>query len=845
MAFLTAISVAVRQLPPALLFLAALFVGFAVAMPHYLSTVNLQQLMRDFAEHGMLAVAMAIVVLAGAIDLSLGATFALANFAALFLFHIEGVPLGVAAGLVIAAGLLIGAVNGALVAYLKAPAFLTTLAMLLILRALYDLLVTAYTAELAAAAQDTPAWAFLGAGTLAGMPANMAALAAIAFAAHVFLTRTRWGLHIIATGGNEKAARDNGINVPRSRFTAYMLSSGIAATAGFFYAAKQNSAGSDAGLGWEIAALASVVVGGVSLNGGRGTVGRALTGAAILFLLVSGLLRMNVSGSFTTAVTGVVLLVATTMDQWWSQRQTVRRRLKRVATKDCGEAALPFASAVVHRVTDHQVVRLAGVGKTYGGVAALADIDLALHPGEIHALVGENGAGKSTLAGIVAGSVQPTSGVIMIDGQELVFASPADSVHAGIAMVQQEATLVPSMTVAQNLQLGIEPGFCRKRASYQAAKQALRTVTANIDPVVTVETLSPGERQLIGIARGIARQARVLVLDEPTASFSPTERRQLFDLISALREAGVAIVFIAHALEEALQLADNITVLRDGRLVASASASEFTRDSLIRLMTGRFLTHLARQPLPAKRGGRVLSVRNVCMGARVRDVSFDLHAGEIVGFAGLLGAGRTEIARVIAGDLKRDMIHGGTICLRGKAVRYRSPGQAVRDGIVYITEDRKTDGIFEWASAGENIRVGALASRTGKRFFYSGPIDDAAVEQLIGNLRITALTRDLPVTCYSGGNQQKVVMAKALVQAPEIVFFDEPTRGVDVGAIEHIHDTIRELARSGTAVVVISSYLPEILHIAQRILVFRNGTIVSEMETANATEQQILAAAAR
>ncbi|MGI8740203.1 MAG: ABC transporter permease [Gammaproteobacteria bacterium] len=297
--------------------LCLLFGVFAIGVPNYLSVVNLQQLMRDFAEPGLVAIAMAVVILAGGIDLSVGATFALANFAALYFFRIHGLPLELAVLGTLTVGLLIGAINGVLVAYINAQAFLTTLAMLLILRASYDLMTNAYILEIASAMLTSTTWDFLGVGALLGVPVNMAALVAVGVLTHIFLTRTRPGLHLMAVGANRKAARHAGVDVQRTLFLAYTLSGLIAALAGLFYAARQNSAGSDAGQGWELTALTAVIVGGISLTGGRGTIARAIIGAAILFILSSGLLRMNIPGDLNSALTGLILLLAVALNLQW------------------------------------------------------------------------------------------------------------------------------------------------------------------------------------------------------------------------------------------------------------------------------------------------------------------------------------------------------------------------------------------------------------------------------------------------------------------------------------------------------------------------------------------------
>ncbi len=514
------------------------------------------------------------------------------------------------------------------------------------------------------------------------------------------------------------------------------------------------------------------------------------------------------------------------------------------------------------------LLRIVRGSKVYGGVHAIREVDFDLRAGEIHALLGENGAGKSTLCKAIAGAITLTSGEYLIDGKSVAFASPGDALKGGVAMVYQETSLVPSMTVAQNLQLGHEKFYTVFRRLNISAQQSQQSLNFHVDPLALVETLGTAKRQMVEIARAARYNARVIVFDEPTASLTPEEIQHLFHLLQRLRESGVGIIFISHALEEALRIADRITVLRDGRLIATRAAAELDRAQLVRMMVGREVsrshyatveTAAAESPAapvpppalaepaaiaaaPARRE-KVLSVENVTMGGVVKNMSFSVHAGEVVGMAGLIGAGRTEVAHIICGARKRNFIRGGMIYLRGRPVRYRVPRQAINDGIVYITEDRKQDGFFETMTADDNIYLGHLASRTGRRWLFSKAERKRIADHWVQALGISALKRSLNIIEYSGGNQQKVVVAKSLAQDPLLVIFDEPTRGVDVGTIPQIHAAIRDLARQGKAVIVISSYLPEILAISDRILVARGGRIVEEIPAAEATEDKIMYAA--
>ncbi|GAB2176535.1 sugar ABC transporter ATP-binding protein [Dongia sp. agr-C8] len=488
------------------------------------------------------------------------------------------------------------------------------------------------------------------------------------------------------------------------------------------------------------------------------------------------------------------------------------------------------------------------ITKEYRGAAAVQDISMSLEAGEVHALLGENGAGKSTLTKMIAGVVDPTHGSILLDGKEVSFASPAEALRHGIAMVFQETSLVPSLTVAQNLFLGDEKAFNRLRPLTIAAQQFLQSLNFPVDPTLNVASLGAAQRQMVEIARAVRKNARIIIFDEPTATLTPEEKQHFFDLVVRLKARGCAIIFISHALEEALAISDRITVLRDGKLVASDVTANFDRDKIIRAMVGRSLSNELYGAHAAGRktrgyGKRVLSVQNISMGRMVRNSSFAVYAGQITGIFGLIGSGRTESAKIVAGVVKRNFFHGGVTRLGDKIVRYRVPAPAVRQGIAYVTEDRKSEGIFETMSIAQSIYTGLLASAEHRSAVVSGTEMRNVAEHWTKSLSIRAISADAPVVELSGGNQQKVVIAKALVQQPKLVIFDEPTRGVDVGAIAEIHAIINRLADEGMAVVVISSYLPEILNLSDRILVSRKGRIVEEFAADEATEEKIMYAA--
>jgi len=492
------------------------------------------------------------------------------------------------------------------------------------------------------------------------------------------------------------------------------------------------------------------------------------------------------------------------------------------------------------------ILVMQNVTKEYHGVPAIRDVTFTLRRGEVHALLGENGAGKSTLTKMLAGVTKPTAGAVLIDGKDVSIHSPTHARELGIVMVFQETSLVPSMTVAQNLFLGDEKPFNKLRPLYIQANVFLSSLNFDVDPWATVATLGAAKKQMVEIARAVRQNARIIIFDEPTATLTPEEKSHFFDHVKRLRERGVSVIFISHALEEALSIADRITVLRDGEHVITDAAVNFDRERIVRAMVGRQLTgelysaHGTRQS--RSRGATVLSVENLSMGKAVRNNSFTVYAGQITGLFGLIGSGRTETAKIVAGLLKRNFFHGGTVRLEGRSVRYRVPRRAVRDGIIYVTEDRKTEGFFETMSIGENLQIAHLAASRSAMPVLRTRQALQLYQHWKPRLSIRAINDAAKVIELSGGNQQKVVIAKSLLQSPKVVIFDEPTRGVDVGAIAEIHHMINALADDGMAVVVISSYLPEILNLSDRILVLRAGRVVEEFEPAT-TEETIMYAA--
>ena len=487
---------------------------------------------------------------------------------------------------------------------------------------------------------------------------------------------------------------------------------------------------------------------------------------------------------------------------------------------------------------------MAGITKSFPGVRALDGVSFDVRAGEVHALVGENGAGKSTLMKILAGAYRADGGTIEIDGNPVTIDGPKDAERLGIGMIYQEFNLVPDLGVIENVVLGIEPVrglFLDAKAAAARATAALTELGINLPLDRVARRLSVAEQQLTEIAKALVRHARLIVMDEPTAALTDRETEALFALIRKLKAENVAFVYISHRLEELPRIADRITVIRDGRGIETRAAADMPPDDLIRLMVGRALeAHFPDLPPVAPDAPVRLAVRDLRAASNVNGVSFVVHAGEIVGLAGLVGAGRTEIVRAIAGA---DIASGGSVAIDGRDVTIRSPHAGIDAGIAFITEDRKAQGLVLGMTVRENTTLAHLAT------YSRGPFVDRAAEVAITNreiaeLRIRTPSSEQIVRNLSGGNQQKVVLAKWLTGDARVFLFDEPTRGVDVGAKAEIYALMLQLLARGAAIVMVSSELPEVLGMSHRVLVVRGGRIAAEFARADATPDRVIAAAA-
>lgn len=486
------------------------------------------------------------------------------------------------------------------------------------------------------------------------------------------------------------------------------------------------------------------------------------------------------------------------------------------------------------------LLQLRNISKSFDGVHALANVSLDLCAGEVHALVGENGAGKSTLIKVITGAHSPDEGELWVEGHLIRHQDPVHARKLGIAAIYQQPALFPELTVAENIAIGLEPGGVWRRIRWRErsarARQLLGRIGAQVEPETLVRRLSMPEQQLVEIARALGANARILIMDEPTASLSDREVDHLFRVIRELRGQGVGIIYISHRLDELFHIADRVTALRDGKLVGTRPCSEISRAELVRMMVGRSVSAVFPKVMVPP-GEVVLETRHLgCSETDVREVSLQVRAGEILGLAGLVGAGRTELARVLFGLTPADT---GEIRLHGKKTTIRSPAQAMRHGIAYVPEDRRRHGVILEFPVEVNVTLAVLRkiSSAGWLRFQR---ERAIGADLVERLEIKTASLDAPTGSLSGGNQQKVALARWLATEPSVLILDEPTQGIDVGAKAEVHRLMSELARRGMAIVMISSEMPEILGMSDRIVVLHGGTIAGVLDRAHATQEQIL-----
>jgi ribose transport system ATP-binding protein len=816
-------SAALRHSPLLAFTLVAVAV-FAALRPGFLSVGGFLDIGQQVAVVAIVAFAMTAVIVARGIDISVGATLAVSGVVGAQLLD-AGLPAPLAIVAVVVTGAAIGLLNGVLIGYLGISPLMATLGTMALGRGA----ALAWSKASSIPVTDV-VMLYPGGSSVAGLPASVVTAAVCLAGWWWLLRRTVYGRWVYAVGGNAGAARASLVPVRLVQMSTYVLAGAFAGLGAVITIGRLGSAQPFAGNGLEFAAITAAIVGGTKLSGGQGTIGGTALGAVLVGVISSGLSFVQAPQQTIYVVTGLLILLAVLLTQWDDLAALAGRAGRRLA----GDRG----SGVIRERTGSHRLALAGVGKSFPGVRALHEVSFEVTAGEVVALAGENGAGKSTLVKILAGAHEPDQGTLLLDGRPVRLRSSEDSQTAGISVIHQHFSLVPDLTVTENLFLGRELavpvlGLLRRRAMRRAARRALAELGLAVAEDAPVGSLTVGERQLVEVTKAMLGDAWLVVMDEPTSALSDREREHLYALVRRLTGRGVAVLYISHRMDELFTLAGRAVVLRDGRLVHEAPIAELDPGRLIAMMVGRqvdnVFPHVEVVPQAV-----LLEVDRIADGGTLVDASLTVRAGEIVGLAGLVGSGRTEVLRCVAG---LSAPTAGSVRVRGEPVRAGSVRAATRAGVAYVPEDRHGEGVVPQMSVHDNVVLAWIRDHS-----VAGVIRRAeaarVTEDGIRRLGVRPPAADRPVRLLSGGNQQKVVLAKWLATAPAVLLLDDPTRGIDVGAKAEIHALIAELKRQGLAVLMVSSELPELLGVADRVVVMHEGRSVGELPR-GATEEQI------
>ncbi len=828
--------------------IAVLFVLFSFVSKGFLSFNTVMNLFRQAASNALAAIAMTMIMLTGGIDLSVGSVVAFSGAAGALAMQAAGGSTlfagiaGIAATVAAATGF--GLINGYAAGYLKIAPFIVTLATMSLARGL-TLTVTHSSRVIV----DNSLYNFVSQTDLFGkIPVSLLLVAAAYIAAYLLLTRTAFGRRTYAIGGNPVASRASGIDVEKHTLCVYIAAGVFIALSTIVIVGRARSAQPMAGVGMEFNVITAVVIGGTSLMGGQGNLKGTLLGVVLTSVIFTGLSMLDLSPFVNYMVQGSLILLAVLGNRIVAAK--AQKSALRHAAGQSGGAELQRGKKTrgldeILAANEQDVLELRHIVKVFPGVRALDDVSLTIKRGTIHALCGENGAGKSTLMKILSGVYTKDEGEILINGAPAQIRSPADSERIGISVIYQELANIPELNVSQNVNLGKElSNSTRVLLDIKRMEQKTRSLLDRFQLQVGVrqkiDQLTVGQQQMIEIAKAFGSNAWIVVMDEPTSAITEADKENLFKIIRELKENNIAVVYISHRMSEIFEIADEITILRDGRQVITGPVSEFDENKVIRHMVGRELNDIFTREKGAP-GEEVLRVENLSRKGAFEPISFSVRAGEVLGFSGLMGAGRTEIMRCIFGLDRPD---SGAIYLSGQKLEIRCPLDAIKAGIAMVSEDRRREGIVPHMTVRENTTLAALPwiSRFG---WIDTKKDLSIAQEYIDSLNVKTPSTEQLIMNLSGGNQQKVCLAKWLNRNPKVVILDEPTRGIDVGAKAEIHRLIDRLTKQGIAVIMISSELPEIIGACDRIVVLYEGRMMKEyLSDSRVTQEQIMKSAA-
>ena len=828
--------------------IAVLFVLFSFVSKGFLSFNTVMNLFRQAASNALAAIAMTMIMLTGGIDLSVGSVVAFSGAAGALAMQAAGGSTlfagiaGIAATVAAATGF--GLINGYAAGYLKIAPFIVTLATMSLARGL-TLTVTHSSRVIV----DNSLYNFVSQTDLFGkIPVSLLLVAAAYIAAYLLLTRTAFGRRTYAIGGNPVASRASGIDVEKHTLCVYIAAGVFIALSTIVIVGRARSAQPMAGVGMEFNVITAVVIGGTSLMGGQGNLKGTLLGVVLTSVIFTGLSMLDLSPFVNYMVQGSLILLAVLGNRIVAAK--AQKSALRHAAGQSGGAELQRGKKTrgldeILAANEQDVLELRHIVKVFPGVRALDDVSLTIKRGTIHALCGENGAGKSTLMKILSGVYTKDEGEILINGAPAQIRSPADSERIGISVIYQELANIPELNVSQNVNLGKElSNSTRVLLDIKRMEQKTRSLLDRFQLQVGVrqkiDQLTVGQQQMIEISKAFGSNAWIVVMDEPTSAITEADKENLFKIIRELKENNIAVVYISHRMSEIFEIADEITILRDGRQVITGPVSEFDENKVIRHMVGRELNDIFTREKGAP-GEEVLRIENLSRKGAFEPISFSVRAGEVLGFSGLMGAGRTEIMRCIFGLDRPD---SGAIYLSGQKLEVRCPLDAIKAGIAMVSEDRRREGIVPHMTVRENTTLAALPwiSRFG---WIDAKKDLSIAQEYIDSLNVKTPSTEQLIMNLSGGNQQKVCLAKWLNRNPKVVILDEPTRGIDVGAKAEIHRLIDRLTKQGIAVIMISSELPEIIGACDRIVVLYEGRMMKEyLSDSRVTQEQIMKSAA-
>ena len=817
---------------------------FSAVSDSFFAVGTLMNFLRQNVVLLIASLGMLLCMLTGGLDLSVGATGGIAAMcAALAMQAVGGEGFATAlVGFVVATavGCLVGCINGYFIGYVGISPFMTTLATQAMCGG--AMLAISGNTRIAVAPK---AYLWLGAtsikiplgGTTARLPVSLLLAAVAIVFVYIILRKTGYGRKIYAVGGNQTAATCSGIRSKKVIFSTYVINSTMMGIASIVWVGRTMAATPVMGDGLEFQVLTAVILGGASLAGGSGTIIGTVLGVIIYATIYTGLSMTSAPQSLISVYIDITMRTAS------------GRALKKKKKETAAAAAAPVHAEneeIVKMVTADQqsVLQLRNISKSFPGVKALSDVSMDIERGKVHAIMGENGAGKSTLMKILTGVYTKDEGQIMVDGHPVNVKNPTEARRLGISIIYQEMAQVPLMTVAENIFLGKElkkkfPLFLDRGTMKARSRKLLDDFGLTMDVNTLIQDCRVGQQQMVEIAKAISAKSWVVVMDEPTGAISEEDTKRLFNLIAELKKQNVAIVYISHRMAEIYEIADQITILRDGQHILTKDVADISEQELIRAMVGRDVNNVFDRE-KAEIGEVVLDVQNISREGVFEPISFQVHAGEVLGFSGLIGAGRTEIMRCLFGLDKMD---SGTITLNGQQLRIHGVADAVKAGICMVSEDRRRESIVPLMSVKENIALPSLKQMSKNGMLDFKAIDETA-QHYVDSLSIKTPTLEQQLGNLSGGNQQKVCLAKWLARDPKVLIFDEPTRGIDVGAKAEIHKLIERLAKSGMAIIMISSELPELLGASDRIIVLYEGIKTGEYVVDETLTQEKLMASA-